>query len=81
MDTMPWSYYDRHRIDGKDPVPKNATIDAINSCKRALEVQPEHPLALHLLIHLMEPSGRPQDAEGFADALRMATPKGSGKLS
>jgi len=79
MDTMPWSYYHHHSIDGRDPIPNNSTIDAINAVKRALDIQPDHPLSLHLLLHLMEPSGRPRDAEAVADALRIATPKGIGE--
>ena len=50
MDTMPWNYY-------ITPLqPKNLTINAINAFETALTIHPEHPMAIHLNIHINEAS-------------------------
>jgi tetratricopeptide (TPR) repeat protein len=48
MDTMPWDYWN---ADGS---PKPATEEVLVVLERALEANPDHPLALHLWIHAVE---------------------------
>lgn len=64
MTTMPWAYYD---ATTGDPLP--LTLDVLAALERTLAVNPAHPLALHLLIHALEPSRRPELALAAAEAL------------
>ena len=48
MDTMPWDYW---HADGS---PKPETEEVLAALTRALEANPDHPLALHLWIHAVE---------------------------
>ena len=50
MDTMPWDYYITPLI------PKNETLKAIDAFETALSINPKHPLAIHLNIHINEAS-------------------------
>jgi len=57
MDTMPWDYY-------QDPAtPKPMTIEVLARLERVMERNPQHPGALHLYIHAVEPSNRPERGE------------------
>ncbi len=48
MDTMPWDYW---TADGS---PKPETEEVLMALERALNATPDHPLALHLWIHVVE---------------------------
>lgn len=50
MNNMPWNYW----LDNGDPKPE--TIKVINSLEKVLEIDPNHPLAIHLYIHAVEAS-------------------------
>ncbi|MBV1905300.1 MAG: hypothetical protein KUG75_04425 [Pseudomonadales bacterium] len=73
MNTMPWSYW----LD--DGTPKSETVNVISKLERILSVEIDHPLALHLYIHAVEASDRPERAELAADTLANLVP-GSGHL-
>ncbi|MDZ7643157.1 MAG: hypothetical protein U5K76_02295 [Woeseiaceae bacterium] len=73
MNTMPWDYW----IDGENPRPD--TIEAINALETVLARSPEHPMAIHLYIHAVEASSRPERAEPHADTLQDLVP-GAGHL-
>ncbi len=53
MNTMPWNYWQ----DNGDPRPE--TVKVITALERVLATAPKHPLALHLYIHAVEASQRP----------------------
>ena len=73
MNTMPWDYW----LDGDTPKPLAA--EAINVLETVLARSPYHPLALHLYIHAVEASNRPERAEAAADRLANLVP-GAGHL-
>ena len=62
MDLYPWSYWN------DDGSPKEHTDALVAAIEQAIEIDPEHPGALHLYIHAMEQYA-PQRAESAADAL------------
>jgi|CXWL01.1.fsa_nt_gi tetratricopeptide (TPR) repeat protein len=68
MDLTPWDYWK------KDKTPKPGTTELIASIRKALAVSPNHPMALHLYVHAMEASARPQLAVAAADRLRFLQP-------
>jgi tetratricopeptide (TPR) repeat protein len=72
MDTMPWDYY------LPDNSPKPETVEAAAALERALEIEPNHPGAIHYYIHAME-AVTPERAEAGADRLRTLAP-GAGHL-
>jgi tetratricopeptide (TPR) repeat protein len=74
MDTQPWAYWG---TDGETPLGHAATIVAVleDIIKRA----PSHPGALHLYIHAVEGSTRPERAEVAADRLETLMP-GAGHI-
>ena len=63
MTLHPW---DLHR---PDHTPQPWTQAIINEVERVLKLSPRHPLALHLYIHAVEASDRPQLAKNAADTL------------
>ena len=73
MNTMPWDYW----LDGDNPKPDTAEV--IATLEAVLARSPEHPLALHLYIHAVEASSRPERAEPAADTLADLVP-GAGHL-
>ncbi len=73
MNTMPWDYW----LDAETPKPLAA--EAISVLETVLERSPEHPLALHLYIHAVEASNKPERAEPAADRLADLVP-GAGHL-
>ncbi len=73
MNTMPWDYW----LDGENPKPETAEV--LTALETVLERSPEHPLALHLYIHAVEASSRPERAEAAADRLTGLVP-GAGHL-
>ena len=53
MNTIAWNYYN------KEGRLRDEAVPAKNSLELSLSIVPDHPLALHLTIHLMEPSSDP----------------------
>ena len=73
MDLRPWNYWTR---DGA-AYPETAAIQA--SLETVLAAHPNHPGALHLWVHLWEPTDTPERAEAEADRLLMLMP-GAGHI-
>jgi tetratricopeptide (TPR) repeat protein len=69
MNTSPWDYWE---ADGRTP--KGRTGEAVAAIEGVLAVNPEHPGAIHLYIHLTEASAEPGLAEPFADRLAALMP-------
>ena len=73
MNLRPWNYWTR------DGLPYEETREAIASLEKVLAVNPKHPGALHLWIHLWEPTDTPEKAEAEADRLLTLMP-GAGHI-
>jgi tetratricopeptide (TPR) repeat protein len=73
MNTMPWDYW----IDAVKPKPR--TVEVLDALETVLARTPDHPMAIHLYIHAVEASSRPERAEGPADKLANLVP-GAGHL-
>jgi tetratricopeptide (TPR) repeat protein len=63
-----WDYW---TLDGK---PREGTLEAIGILKSVLAQHPNHPYALHLLVHAAEGSPHPEIALPAADRLRCLAP-------
>ena len=74
MDTQPWDYWEP---GGKQP--KGRMADVQKRLENVLAKAPEHPWAIHLYIHLVEASDRPERAEAYADKLAALMP-GAGHI-
>jgi len=72
MDLRPWGYW---MPDGK---PYEGTSEIVERIESVMKRNPNHPLALHLYIHLMEPIA-PKKAEVAADRLLPLMP-GAGHM-
>lgn len=68
MDLQPWDLW------AHDGAPKGATEEIVAALERALEINPNHPGALHLYIHAVEASNSPGRAAEAADRLRNLVP-------
>ena len=64
MDLSPWNYWGD---GGKTPTGRTAALVA--TLERVLEANPDHVGAIHLYIHAVEASDRPERAEPYADRL------------
>jgi tetratricopeptide (TPR) repeat protein len=64
MNTQPWDYWE---MGGQQPKGHGATILA--TLERAMEINPDHPGALHLYLHAVEASANPTRGEAAADRL------------
>jgi len=64
MDLSPWDYW----ADG-GAKPKGSTADIVSILERVLARNPDHIGAIHLYIHAVEASTRPERAEPYADRL------------
>ncbi len=73
MNTMPWDYW------VNPETPKALMVEVIDALETVLQRSPRHPLALHLYIHAVEASSKPERAERAADTLRDLIP-GAGHL-
>ena len=73
MNTMPWDYW----LDPDNPKP--LTEEVLDALETVLERSPAHPMAIHLYIHAVEASSRPERAEAPADTLSNLVP-GAGHL-
>ncbi len=74
MDTQPWAYWGS---DGETPLGHATTIVAV--LEDIIKRSPMHPGALHLYIHAVEASTRPERAEVAADRLETLMP-GAGHI-
>ena len=74
MDTQPWDYWEK---GGGGPKGHGAEI--VSTLEQVLAAQPDHPGAIHLYIHAVEASGRPQRAEPYAERLAKQMP-GAGHI-
>ncbi|HUL08453.1 MAG TPA: hypothetical protein VLV76_19155 [Candidatus Acidoferrum sp.] len=74
MDTQPWDYWQPggHETKGR-------AGDAIKRVEAVLASNPLHAGAIHLYIHLVEASDRPERAEKYADTLAALMP-GAGHI-
>jgi tetratricopeptide (TPR) repeat protein len=73
MDLAPWDLWT------KNGLPKENTEEIIAVLDEVMRISPNHPGALHLYIHTLEPSSDPHRAITAADRLRNLVP-GSGHL-
>jgi tetratricopeptide (TPR) repeat protein len=73
MNLRPWNYWMR------DGVPYSETREVAATLTRVLKQKPNHPGALHLWIHLWEPTDTPERAEAEADRLLPLMP-GAGHI-
>jgi tetratricopeptide (TPR) repeat protein len=74
MDTQPWDYWEPGGAQ-----PKGRTADVQKRLEAVLAKDPQHPWAIHLYIHLVEASDRPERAEPYADRLAALMP-GAGHI-
>jgi tetratricopeptide (TPR) repeat protein len=74
MDLSPWDYW---QPGGVQPHPHSAPV--VPTLERVLARNPDHPGAIHLYIHAVEASDRPERAEAYADRLRNQMP-GAGHM-
>jgi tetratricopeptide (TPR) repeat protein len=73
MNLRPWNYWTR------DGLPFDETREVEAALTGALKANPNHPGALHLWIHLWEPTDTPERAEAAADRLLPLMP-GAGHI-
>lgn len=73
MDLRPWGYW---MPDGR---PHEGTREIVALTEQVLTKNPKHPGALHMLIHLLEPTTTPERAEKAADTLMPLMP-GAGHM-
>ena len=73
MNTMPWDYW----VDADNPKPR--TVEVLDALETVLARTPDHPMAIHLYIHAVEASSKPERAEDPADTLANLVP-GAGHL-
>lgn len=74
MNTQPWDYW----TDGGRQA-KGRVNEIVAELERALAQNPNHPGAIHLYIHAVEASDRPERAEAGADRLAVLMP-GAGHI-
>lgn len=67
MDLRPWGYWTR------DGTPYERTSEIVALTEKIIALNPQHPGALHLYIHLME-AYQPEKAEAAADRLQTLMP-------
>jgi tetratricopeptide (TPR) repeat protein len=69
MNSQPWDYWE---ADGVTPKGRAGTL--VDVLETALELDPDHPHAIHLYIHTVEASADPHRAEPHADRLAELMP-------
>lgn len=74
MDTQPWDYWEP---GGHEPKGRGADIQ--KRLEAVLAKQPDHAWAMHLYIHFVEASDRPERGEPYADRLAALMP-GAGHI-
>ena len=68
MDLRPWGYW---MPDGR---PHEGTAEIVALTERMIRKYPKHPGALHMYVHLVEPTTTPERAEKAADILLTLMP-------
>lgn len=68
MDLRPWDLWTH------DGAPQPGTREIERTLERALQLDPKHPLALHLYIHTEESSGHPEKGLAAADRIEGLAP-------
>jgi tetratricopeptide (TPR) repeat protein len=68
MDIRPWGYW---MPDGR---PHEGTSEIVALAEEVMRRDPKHPGALHLYVHLIEPTSTPERAERAADTLLTLMP-------
>ena len=68
MDLRPWGYW---MPDGR---PHEGTAEIVALTEQVMRTHPKHPGALHMYIHLIEPTSTPERAEKAADTLLTLMP-------
>ncbi|MPY86962.1 MAG: hypothetical protein GEU99_03480 [Luteitalea sp.] len=68
MDLRPWGYW------MPDGTPHEGTADVVALVESVIERNPNHPGAVHLYVHLIEPTDQPERAEAAADRLQTLMP-------
>ena len=74
MDTQPWDYW-----EAAGARPKGRAADIVRTLERVLARNPAHAGAIHLYIHAMEASTRPEKALPYAQRLAAQMP-GAGHI-
>jgi tetratricopeptide (TPR) repeat protein len=74
MDTQPWDYW-----EAGGTKPKGHGAEIVSTLETVLKRNPSHPGAIHLYIHAVEASTRPQRALQYADRLGAQMP-GAGHI-
>ena len=74
MDTQPWDYWEDSGRRGK-----GHADEIVAELERAMAKNPDHPGAIHLYIHTVEASDRPERAQAGADRLAALIP-GAGHI-
>jgi len=72
MKLTPWDYYTRHATSPHEwdfSSLKDNAKEAVDVVKRVLNDNEDHPLALHLWVHLLEASDKAEDSAAAADKL------------
>ena len=69
MDLRPWGYW------MPDDTPYEGIAEIVSVTEQILKVNPKHPGALHVHIHLMESTKNPEKAEQSADTLLSLVPE------
>jgi tetratricopeptide (TPR) repeat protein len=69
MDTQPWDYW-----EAGGTRPKGRGVEIVNALETVLARNPSHPGAIHLYIHAVEASTRPERALPYADRLGALMP-------
>jgi tetratricopeptide (TPR) repeat protein len=69
MDLSPWDYWERDFT-----TPKPHIVKALGAVESVLAANENHPGAIHLYIHLTEPSRTPERAAPYADRLAAQLP-------
>jgi tetratricopeptide (TPR) repeat protein len=74
MDTQPWDYW-----EAAGTKPKGRGAEIVAALERVLKRNPSHPGAIHLYIHAVEASDRPERALPYAERLGALMP-GAGHI-
>jgi tetratricopeptide (TPR) repeat protein len=68
MNIHPWDYWMR------DGYSQKGTTEIVELTEKVIRRNPQHPGALHMYIHLVEPTGTPERAEKASDTLLTLMP-------
>jgi tetratricopeptide (TPR) repeat protein len=71
MNLQPWAYWDRAGA------PKGRALEIVATLESAIELDPDHPGALHFYIHALEASQHPERAAQAAERLLDVVPGSS----